>query len=163
MAIHKPKNFLKAIKDNTRLMALDLGDKTIGIAISNAKRNIATPITIIRRKKFAADAAALFEIMQEYEIGGLVLGWPLNMNGSQGARCDKTLSFADSLLKYNGFKEEPEIVLIDERLSTMGADRVLIGEADLSRKRRKEVIDKTAATLIMQTALDKLALAEKAD
>ena len=143
------------------LMGLDLGSKTIGVALSNADQTIATSITTIDRKKFSKDLEALGKIAREYEVGGIVLGWPLNMDGSEGPRCDATRSFADELSKYPqvlGIEEGTDmwISLWDERLSTDVVEDFLVKDVDMSRTKRKQVIDKLAAQVILQGALDYL-------
>ncbi|QDL93112.1 Holliday junction resolvase RuvX [Paroceanicella profunda] len=134
------------------LFGLDLGDKTIGIAVSDTMRSIATPLTTIRRRKFGLDAAALLELTGERRIGALVLGLPRNMDGSEGPRCQSTRAFARNLSRLT----EIPIAFWDERLSTVEAERMLIA-ADTSRRRRAEIIDNVAASYILQGALDRLA------
>ena len=134
------------------LMGLDLGTKTIGLAVSDAGRRIASPLTVIRRTKFRADAAELLQAAAERDVAGLVLGLPVNMDGSEGPRAQATRAFARNLA---GLTDLP-IAFWDERLSTAAVTRTLI-EADASRKRRGEVVDKMAAAYILQGALDRLA------
>jgi len=131
---------------------LDLGTKTIGVAVSDAMRAIATPLLTIRRGKFAADAARLAEIIAGRQIAGLVIGLPRNMDGSEGPRCQSVRAFARNL---EGRIDLP-MVFWDERLSTVAAERALI-EGDTSRRRRDEVIDQVAAGIILQGALDRMA------
>jgi len=146
-------NELKAIlRPNQRLLGLDLGSKTIGLALSDVMRSIATPMETIRRSKFTLDAQRLIEIVEQHDIGGLVLGLPLSMDGSEGPRCQSTRTFASNLLK----KTDVSITLWDERLSSAAVERVLIGEVDMTRKRRREVVDKAAAAYILQGALNAL-------
>ena len=133
------------------LMGLDLGDKTIGVAVSDGMRGIATPLNTVKRKKFGVDAAALLDIMQERELAGIVLGLPRNMDGTEGPRCQSTRAFARNLTKLTDLP----ITFWDERLSTVAAERALL-EADTSRKRRAEVIDHVAASYILQGALDRM-------
>ncbi len=133
-----------------RLLGLDVGTKTIGMAVSDPLRRVATPRQTIERKKFSADAAALVKVLTADRTAAVILGLPVNMDGSEGPRCQSTRQFARNL--------EPLIPLIpiafwDERLSTAGVERMLI-EADATRKRRGEVIDKLAAAWILQGALD---------
>jgi putative Holliday junction resolvase len=137
-----------------RLLGLDLGTKTIGLALSDLGRRIATPLLTVRRTRFAADAAQLLAICAEHEIGGLVLGLPLNMNGTEGPRAQATRAFARNL----GAVSDLPIALWDERLSTVAAERALLA-ADASRARRAQVIDKMAAAFLLQGALDRLAAA----
>jgi putative pre-16S rRNA nuclease len=134
------------------LMGLDLGTKTIGLSISDGGRRIASPLRTITRTKFRADAKALIGEALEHDVAALVLGLPLNMNGSEGPRVQATRAFARSLATLTDLP----IVFWDERLSTAAVTRTLIA-ADTSRKRRDEVVDKMAAAYILQGALDRLA------
>ena len=134
------------------LMGLDLGTETIGVAVSDGFRSVASPLETIRRKKFGKDAERLLAIAKDRAITGLVLGMPLNMDGSEGPRCQSTRAFARNL---SGLTDVP-IAFWDERLSTVAAERALL-EADTTRKRRGEVIDHVAASYILQGALDRLA------
>ena len=137
-----------------RLLGLDVGAKTVGLALSDATLTVATPLETIRRgKKFAPDAERLAGIIGEHTVGGLVIGLPVNMDGSEGPRCQSTRQFAKNLLG----RIDIAIAFWDERLSTAAVERMLIEEADLSRKRRGEVIDKLAAAYILQGALDAIA------
>lgn len=145
------EDFAEAAPDFTALAGLDFGEKTIGVAISDRIGTVATPLKTIRRKKFTLDAEQLFEIVKNREVGGLVLGLPRNMDGSEGPRCQKTRAFARNLSKLT----ELPIGFWDERLSTVAAERALL-EADTSRKRRAEVIDHVAASYILQGALDRM-------
>uniref|UniRef100_UPI003BA88D7C Holliday junction resolvase RuvX n=1 Tax=Stappia sp. TaxID=1870903 RepID=UPI003BA88D7C len=134
-----------------RLIGLDLGTKTIGLALSDLGRGIATPMETIRRKKFGVDAATLLDICRKQEVTGLVLGLPLNMDGSEGPRVQATRAFARNL---SALTELP-MTAWDERLSTAAVTRTLI-EADRSRARRAELVDKMAAAYILQGFLDRL-------
>lgn len=134
------------------LIGLDLGDKTIGVAVSDSFQSVATPLETVRRKKFGVDAARLLEIIDQRSIGGVILGLPRNMDGSEGPRCQKTRAFARNLSKLTPLP----IGFWDERLSTVAAERALL-EADASRARRAEVIDHVAASYILQGVLDRLA------
>jgi putative Holliday junction resolvase len=142
-----------ALPKGMRLMGLDLGTKTIGIALSDAGLAIASPLETLKRKKFTADAAALKRLIDEHGVGGLVLGLPVNMDGSEGPRCQSTRQFAANLME----KFDIPIAFQDERLSTAAVERVLIDEADMTRKRRGAVVDKMAAAWILQGALDAMA------
>lgn len=144
--------FAAALRPNRAVAGLDYGDKTIGVAISDLRRMVGTPTEIIRRVKFTEDAARLLEIVKAREIHGLVLGLPLNMDGSEGPRVQSTRAFARNLTRLTDLP----ICFWDERLSTVAAERALL-EADTSRKRRKEVIDAVAAGYILQGALDRMA------
>tara|TARA_R110002049_G_scaffold10127_6_gene50548 strand:+ start:18196 stop:18681 length:486 start_codon:yes stop_codon:yes gene_type:complete len=133
------------------LIGLDLGEKTIGVAVSDSFLSVATPLETVRRLKFGLDAARLAEIIAARRIGGLVLGLPRNMDGSEGARCQSTRAFARNFDRITPLP----ITFWDERLSTVAAERALL-EADTSRKRRAEVIDHVAAGFILQGVLDRL-------
>ena len=134
-----------------RLIGIDIGTKTLGLALSDVERRIASGFETIRRKKFTPDAAYLLEIAAKHRIGGFVLGLPLNMDGSEGPRAQGTRAFQRNLAKLTPLP----MLFWDERLSTAAAERLLI-EGDASRKRRAEVIDQMAATIILQTALDRM-------
>jgi len=134
-----------------RLLGLDLGTKTIGFALSDIERRIATPLETIRRTKFQADARHILALLAKFEIGAMVLGLPLNMDGSEGPRAQATKAFARNLA---GLTEIP-IVLWDERLSTAAVTRSLI-EQGASRARRAALVDRMAAAYILQGALDRL-------
>src|SRR5262245_47292825 len=140
------------IAPKARLLGLDLGTKTIGLAISDPGLAVASPIDTIRRSRFAADAGALLALVDRRGGGGFVLGLPINMDGSEGPRSQSVRAFADNLLKVR----DVPIAFWDERMSTAAVDRFLIEEADMSRKRRAEVTDKMAAAYILQGALDAL-------
>ena len=131
-------------------MGLDLGTKTIGVAVSDRLLSSATPLHTIRRVKFSKDAEALLQIIADREIGAIILGLPLNMDGSEGPRCQSTRAFVRNLARLTDLP----IGYWDERLSTVAAERALL-EADTSRKRRAEVIDHVAAGYILQGALDR--------
>ncbi len=146
------EQFAQATGAMSALAGLDLGTKTIGVAVSDVMQSVATPLETIRRTKFTADAEALLAICAKRQIGGLVLGLPLNMDGSDGPRVQSTQAFARNLSRLT----ELPIVFWDERLSTVAAERALL-EADTSRKRRGQVIDHVAAGFILQGALDRLA------
>ena len=122
------------VKPRTRLLGLDLGEKTIGLAVSDRGFAVASPLETIRRRKFTADAAALGAVIAEREVGGLVLGLPVNMDGSEGPRCQSVRQFAANLIEIAGL--ELPIAFWDERLSTAAVERLLIEEADMSRRRR---------------------------
>ena len=134
-----------------RLIGIDAGTKTLGLALSDTRRAIASALETIRRTKFTADAQRLLELAREHQVAGFVLGLPANMDGSEGPRAQAARAFARNL---NGLSPLP-VLLWDERLTTLEAERMLIA-ADTSRKRRADVIDKLAATLILQGALDRL-------
>ncbi len=140
------------LKSGRRLLGLDVGSKTIGMAMSDVTRAIATPLDTIRRKKFTQDMNSLKEIIDSHDIAAIVIGLPLNMDGSEGPRAQATRAFARNVA---GHTDLP-LVFWDERLSTAAVERTLL-EADTSRKRRGQVIDKMAAAYILQGALDRLA------
>lgn len=141
------------LERDQRLLGLDLGTKTIGLALSDALLVIATPLETIQRAKFTRDAETLLKIAERHGVGGLVLGYPLNMDGTKGPRAQASESFARNL----GRMSDIPVALWDERLSTSAVTRTLI-EADASRRRRAEVVDKMAAAFILQGALDRLGL-----
>ena len=143
--------FLASLPANRAICGLDLGDKTIGFAVSDLRRQVATPVLVIRRVKFTEDAARLMALVAERALAGIVLGLPLNMDGSEGPRVQSTRAFARNLMKLTDLP----ITYWDERLSTVAAERALL-EADTSRKRRSEVIDQVAAGYILQGALDRM-------
>jgi len=133
------------------VIGLDLGTETIGVAVSDRLRSVATPLETIRRRKFSQDAARVLEIAAGREVTGIVLGLPLNMDGSEGPRAQSTRAFARNLERMTPLP----IAFWDERLSTVAAERALL-EADTSRKRRAQVIDHVAAAYILQGLLDRL-------
>ena len=143
--------FAAALPPMRGLAGLDLGEKTIGVAVSDLTLSVATPLLTIRRSKFTQDAAELLAVATARNLGGLVLGLPRNMDGTEGARCQSTRAFARNLRALTDLP----ISFWDERLSTVAAERALL-EADTSRKRRKEVIDHVAAGYILQGLLDRL-------
>ena len=151
MIVESFEDFADLLGPMTAVAGLDYGTKTIGIAVSDRLRSVASPLRTIRRRKFRDDADALLAVLAEREIGGLVLGLPRNMDGSEGPRCQSTRAFARNL---SALTPVP-IAYWDERLSTVAAERVLL-EADTSRARRAEVIDHVAAGFILQGALDRL-------
>lgn len=145
--------FLAALPAQGPLAGLDLGEKTIGVAVSDLRRSVATPLETVRRKKFTLDAARLIEIAAARGLAGFVLGLPLNMDGSEGPRCQSTRAFARNL---SGLTPLP-IGFWDERLSTVAAERALLA-FDTSRAKRAQVIDHVAAGFILQGLLDRLAV-----
>ncbi|WP_426033577.1 Holliday junction resolvase RuvX [Cypionkella sp. TWP1-2-1b2] len=151
MILTEIADFLAALPPNRAICGLDLGDKTIGIAVSDLRRSVATPIHTLRRTKFTTDATELLAVLTERNIAGIILGLPLNMDGSEGPRVQSTRAFARNLIKLTDLP----ISFWDERLSTVAAERALL-EGDTSRKRRREVIDQVAAGYILQGVLDRL-------
>ena len=144
-------DFAGALPPVGAIAGLDLGTKTIGVAVSDGLRQVASPLTVIRRQKFTLDAAELLAIAKDRRLAGLILGLPRNMDGSEGPRAQSTRAFARNLERLTDLS----IGFWDERLSTVAAERALL-EADTSRKRRAEVIDQVAAGYILQGALDRL-------
>ena len=147
-------DLLQLAPATTPLFGLDLGEKTIGVAVSDVLRSIASPLTLIRRRKFTDEAQELFALMQGRGARAMVIGLPLNMDGSEGPRCQSVRAFARNLLRL-----DPALAIAfwDERLSTMAVNRMLIEELDMTRARRAEVVDRAAAAYILQGALDRLA------
>lgn len=143
--------FARQLGHKGRLLGLDLGTKTIGVAICDDGWSIASPRTTIRRTKFTRDAEALIQLMEKERVTGLVIGYPVNMDGSEGPRCQATRGFQRN---FGKLKDVP-MLLWDERLSTVAAERAML-EADLSRQKRAAAIDQVAAALILQSAADSL-------
>jgi len=143
-------SLLERLRRDERLLGLDVGTKTIGLALSDVMRQIATPLETIRRVKFKRDAARILELSAYHGVGGLVIGLPMNMDGSEGPRAQSTRAFVRTLAPLT----ELPVAFWDERLSTAAAERALL-EADTSRKRRAELIDNVAAAYILQGALDR--------
>ena len=134
------------------LIGLDLGEKTIGVAVSDVTRMVGSPLELIRKTKFTAEANRLFALIDEREVGAIVIGLPVNMDGTEGPRCQSNRAFARNLLRLRDIP----IAFWDERMSTMAVNRVLVEEADVTRARRAELVDKMAAAWILQGALDRL-------
>lgn len=139
---------------NVPVVGLDLGEKTIGVAVSDATRTVASPLELIRKVKFTQDAATLFKLMQSRGAAGIVIGLPVNMDGTEGPRCQSSRAFGRNLLRLRDLP----IAFWDERMSSMAVNRVLIDEADVTRARRAELVDKMAAAWILQGALERLRL-----
>lgn len=139
------------LQPGQRLLGLDLGEKTIGLALSDTLLTVATPLKTLKRGKFKADAAEILSLISEHGIGAIVVGWPLNMDGSEGSSAQSARAFARNFAGLGGCP----VVLVDERLSTAAVTRTLL-HADASRARRREVVDKMAAAYILQGALDRL-------
>lgn len=149
MAYHlknKPEEWIK----NTRVLGIDQGTKTLGLALSNSDQSLATPLETIFRKKWSVDKQALAKIIRDFEVGVIVLGYPLNMDGSAGPRCQSVRDFAILLEQ-----EWPKIPVFfwDERLSTHAVENMLIEDVDMSRTKRKQVRDSMAAQVILDGAL----------
>lgn len=163
MKIRLLKDCVDQIPKNARLMGLDLGTKTIGLAVSNADQSLSTPIGTIKRTKFSKDIEVLLGHIKEFEVRGLILGWPVDMDGEAGKRCDMVMSFADELSRHQGVHQAlgnpPFIALQDERLSTHTVDNFLDNRVDMGKKskkgaKEKGLTDALAAQIILQTALD---------
>lgn len=151
MILDDISQFLALLPVNRAVAGLDLGDKTIGVAISDLRRSVATPVETIRRVKFTLDAQHLLALLTQRGAHGIILGLPLNMDGTAGPRVQSTQAFARNLEKLTDLP----ITFWDERLSTVAATRALL-EADTSRKRRAELVDHIAAGYILQGALDRM-------
>jgi putative Holliday junction resolvase len=143
----------EALPPTTPLVGLDLGEKTIGVAISDIGRVVASPAEVIRKRKFTEDAARLFALMDARGAVGLVIGLPVNMDGSEGPSAQSARAFARSLMRL---RPDLAIAFWDERLSSAAVNRMLIDEADVTRRRRAALVDKAAAAWILQGALDRL-------
>lgn len=143
--------FVAALPANGAVAALDLGEKTIGVAISDLRRSIATPLSTIRRRKFTLDAEDLIALLKARQIVGLVMGLPRNMDGTEGPRCQTSRAFIRNFSRLHPLP----VIFWDERLSTVAAQRALL-EADTSRKRRAQVVDHVAAGYILQGVLDRM-------
>ena len=151
MICEQVEEFAAALPSFGGIAGLDLGTVTIGVAMSDLMRGVATPVLTIKRKKFGVDAAALLKLLDERQARAIVLGLPRNMDGSEGPRCQSTRAFARN---FERLCDLP-IGYWDERLSTVAAERALL-EADTTRKRRAEVIDHVAASYILQGTLDRM-------
>lgn len=145
------EDLAKVLQPGARLLGLDVGTKTIGMALSDVTRSIATPYETIRRTKFTEDVKLIFKVIEANGVGAVVIGLPINLDGSEGPRAQSTRAFARNLAS----RVDRPLAFWDERLSTAAVERHLI-EADASRKRRAEVIDRMAAAYILQGALDRL-------
>jgi len=155
LALVDPAALKIMLAPGARLLGLDLGEKTIGLALSDTGLTIATPLQTLKRGKFSVDVVTILALIAEHGIGGLVVGLPLNMDGSEGPSVQSARAFVRNF----SARSEIPVALWDERLSTAAVTRTLI-DADASRKRRKEVVDKMAAAYILQGALDALRYSE---
>ncbi len=153
MAIRKPAELKRVVAPGKRILGLDLGSKTIGLALSDVSRTVASPYGSLRRTRFREIAEGLRRIIADEDVGALLIGLPVSMDGSEGPACTSARQFAANLLALM----EIDIAFWDERLSTAAVERMLIGEADMTRKRRSQVVDKAAAAYILQGALDAMA------
>jgi putative Holliday junction resolvase len=148
-----PDAFGACLARGQRLIGIDIGSDTLGLALSDVERMVATGLTTIRRTRFRRDAEALLGLVAKHMVGGLVLGLPVHLDGNEGSRAQATRAFARNLARLTPLP----MLLWDERMTTVAAERALL-EADTSRKRRAALIDQVAATLILQTALDRMRL-----
>lgn len=151
MPILSEEDFLKGIKSDDRLLGLDIGTKTIGVAFGSVMAGFASSLQVIQRSKIAKDAEILKKMMAEYSIAGIVVGWPLNVDGTVGVRCQAT---KDVMLEIMRHIPDVPVVFYDERFSTKKAENFMINEMDMSRKRRGEIVDKMAAQIILQDFID---------
>jgi putative Holliday junction resolvase len=143
-----------ALPAQAPVLGLDLGEKTIGVAVSDVLRMVASPLELIRKGQFTKDAERLFALMADRGVGAVVIGLPVNMDGTEGPRCQSVRAFGRNLLRL---QPDLPIAFWDERWSTQAVQRMMTDEADLSRARRAELVDKMAAAYILQGALDRLA------
>ena len=150
MSILIAAEFRQIVKQGKRIMGLDVGTKTVGVALSDVRHMIASPLETVMRKKFRDDVVRFQNIVRDHEVGGVLLGLPLSMDGSEGPRCQSIRAFADNL----GEAIELPMTFWDERLSTSAVERMLVDDVDMSRKRRGQIIDKLAAVYILQGFLD---------
>jgi len=156
MALCDLKELKTLLHPKERLLGFDHGKKTIGLAVADPILSIANAVETIQRKKFSADIERIAYFVREFNIGGFIIGLPLNMDGSEGPRCQSVRHFADNMLERSEelFKKDMPMTFWDERLSTHAVESFLIDEVDMNRKRRKQVIDKLAAAHILQGAVD---------
>jgi len=150
---------LKGVLDReSRLLGLDVGTKTIGLALSDVNLSVASPLDTVKRTKLGRDAEAIRNVVNEHGVGGLVVGLPVSMDGTEGPKCQSVRDFTRALLEKLSETGQAELAAAfwDERLSTAAVERMLVNEADMTRKRRAQVVDKAAAAYILQGALDAL-------
>lgn len=148
--IREPMAFATLLPAQGRLLGLDPGSETIGVAMCDESRCIASPLMLIERRKQTLDILALSEQVRDYGVVGYVMGYPLNMDGSEGPRCQSVRAFARALWQA----QQLPILLFDERLTTMAVNRMMIEEVDMTREKRARNVDKLAATYLLQSALD---------
>lgn len=157
MAIVAIKELIGRLPPKARLLGIDHGEKTLGLAVSNPELTMASPLKTIRRTKFTENIKELADICREYGVRGFVIGLPLNMDDSEGPRAQSVRHFGTNLLKSkDSFAFEPLIAYWDERLSTYAAEQMLIDDLNMPRKKRGAIIDQLAAVQILQGALDAL-------
>lgn len=158
MPLLSKEEFLKTLPAKARLLGLDVGQKTFGIALSDETRSIATPLKTIFRKKLKEDMHEIKQIIQDYTISGMIVGWPLNMDGSEGPRCQATKDLINTMIDDYALQtytdDEMPVLFWDERLSTHAMEKSLIREHDTNRKKRKILIDQLAAQFFLQSFLD---------
>jgi putative Holliday junction resolvase len=155
MPIGLLKDVLKDKQNNIRLLGMDISKNNIGLSVSDSALKIATPVRTIKRKKFTKDILLIAEVIKEYDIKGFILGYPLNMDGTEGKSCEMVKHFAQEMLNHPDiFGKDPWIALWDERLSTSSVEGFLIESLDMSRNKRKNVEDALAAQHILQGAID---------
>ena len=155
MLVNSPADLRAAVAPGRRVMGLDVGTKTIGLALSDTRLVIASPLETIRRRRFREDVAALFALIERHEVGGLVIGLPLSLAGTDSPRTQSVRQFARNLL---ALRDMP-VALWDERLSTVAVTREMIAH-DMTRKRRAEIVDRVAAAYILQGFLDAMGRAQ---
>ncbi|MDP2698069.1 Holliday junction resolvase RuvX [Thalassospira sp.] len=152
MICNDTQELLRLLPPASRILGLDLGTKTIGIALSDVGLQIASPYSLIKRTKFSRDIHEIGKIIDKQNVAGIIIGFPREMDGSIGTSCHRVYAFVDEMSKHVSLP----VLMWDERLSTSAVERILIGEVDMTRKRRAEVVDKTAAAYILQGALDNM-------
>jgi putative Holliday junction resolvase len=152
MAVLSIEDFVAALPEYAPIVGLDPGEKTIGVAVSDLTRTVASPLHTIARAKFTEDAKMLFALMENRKAVGIVIGLPVNMDGTEGVRCQSNRALGRNLLRLR----DMPVTFWDERLSTAAVNRMLIDEHDMTRARRAEVVDKLAAAYILQGALERM-------
>ena len=161
MPIGLLKDIVSKVPTGKRLLGLDIGTKTIGLALSDSSHNIATPLRTVQRKKFTLDIHNMKKEIDEFAVGGYILGFPLNMDGTEGPRCQSVRHFAEEMRNHPEiFGVNPWIAFWDERLSTAAVEDFLIETVDMRRTKRKQIVDALAAQLILQGALEYLNLSK---
>lgn len=151
MPIRNPTELVQSLPRNARLLGVDVGEKTLGLALSDTTLAIASPLQTLRRGRFSSDVETLKALIAKHAVGGIVVGLPINMDGSEGPRCQSVRAFAANLLA----RIDLPLAFWDERLSTVAVTRTML-EADLSRARRAKLVDKMAAAYILQGLLDRI-------
>lgn len=154
---HTPASLKSVLKRGDRLLGIDLGSKTIGLAVSDGLWMTANPLETLRRSKFAKDVEDLRQIVRKQEVAAIIIGLPVEMDGSEGKRCQSTRQFSTNLFAAGDPFDRLPVAFWDERLSTSAVQRMMIESFDLSRKKRAETVDRAAAAYILQGFLDALA------